>query len=82
MQGYFSLLFRCEINFYYPLVPLSNQGMGTVEKHNTNDTWKLEDLAGNPLYNMRYYNCGHKKDYFFFLNADNEMCLMNQYGEK
>lgn len=50
--------------------------------YQSNDTWKLEDLAGNPLYDMRYYDCWHKKDCFFLMNEDDEMCLINQYGEK
>lgn len=50
--------------------------------YQSNDTWKLEDATGNPVYDMRYYDCWHKEDCFFLLNEDNELCLINQYGEK
>ena len=54
---------------------------GEYRLYQTNDTWKLEDSNGNPLYDKRYFECWHKEDCFFLLNEDNQICLINKNGQ-
>lgn len=54
---------------------------GEYRLYQTNDTWKLEDSYGNPLYDKRYFECWHKEDCFFLLNEDNQICLINKNGQ-
>ncbi len=47
----------------------------------SNDTWKLVDAAGNPLYDERYYECIKKSNCYFLANENNELCLIDKNGD-
>lgn len=50
--------------------------------YKSNNTWKLVDANGVPLYDERYYNCIYKMGCYFLLNEDNQMCLIDRNGRK
>lgn len=50
--------------------------------YTTNNTWKYEDLAGNPVYEDRYFYMGRAGDCFLLSNSDNEVCVLTQNGKK
>lgn len=49
--------------------------------YSSNDTWKLEDAEGNPLYDERYYKCALADDGYFLMNEDNQICLIDNAGK-
>ena len=48
--------------------------------YKSNNTWKLENSNGETLYDERYYECFYKSGYYFLMNEDNQMCLINKRG--
>lgn len=48
--------------------------------YTSNDTWKLEDVNGVPLYDDRYYSCCKLGDNFALSNENNEFCIINRNG--
>ncbi len=52
--------------------------------YNTNSTWKLEVLEGNPLYDERYYNLFRsysQNDCIALSNEDNQILLASRNGK-
>ena len=57
--------------------------------YQSNNTWKLEDLNGNQLYEERYYECHVSRSYdgsyyqcFWLSNAENQAAMYNRFGQK
>lgn len=53
-----------------------------IKLYYSNDTWKLVDENGNPLYDERYYECISEDGCYILVNENNEMCLIDRNGEK
>lgn len=51
-----------------------------IRLYKSNNTWKLVDSKGVPLYEDRYYECIKSKDCYFLMNEDNQMCLIDRDG--
>ena len=51
-----------------------------IRLYKSNNTWKLVDSKGVPLYDDRYYEYIESKDCYFLMNADNQMCLIDRNG--
>lgn len=49
-----------------------------IKLYCSNNTWKLVDEAGNPLYDERYYECFPKSTCYFLSNENNEVCLIDK----
>lgn len=47
----------------------------------SNDTWKLEDENGDPLFEKRYFKAGHIDKAYFFTNEDDEACVITKNGD-
>lgn len=50
--------------------------------YTSNDTWKYEDLQGNPVYDKRYYTMSKINNLYLLSNEDNEVCAILQNGKK
>lgn len=55
---------------------------GDIHLFKSNDTWKLEDESGTPLYDIRYYDCTEVDDSYFLSNEDNQVCVIDRNGDK
>lgn len=66
-----------------------NLGIETTDYSNeymrlyqTNGTWKLENLDGTSKYDDRYYGLEARNNMFFLVNENNEVLVINRFGEK
>lgn len=50
--------------------------------YESNGTWKLVDDEGEAVYDERYYSCFVMNYCYFLSNEDNELCMINSYGNK
>jgi hypothetical protein len=50
--------------------------------YQTNDTWKYEDLAGNAVYDDRYYSLASLGDAYILSNGDNQACIITKNGNR
>lgn len=48
----------------------------------SNETFKLENEYGEPLYDERYYECYHENGCYILMNEDNQACVINGNGSR
>ena len=53
-----------------------------VKLYESNDTYKLVDYNGEPLYDERYFDYHAVADCYLLANEDNEACLIDRNGNK
>ena len=54
--------------------------LGNNTLYKSNNTWKLTNGAGNPIYDDRYYGCFREDDTYLLVNEDNEICVIDNKG--
>lgn len=65
--------------------PESGYSIGDKKQYHiyeSNNTWKLEDENGNPLYDKRYYGFGHLDKAYFLTNENDDVCVFTKNGDK
>lgn len=54
--------------------------LGENKLYQTNDTWKLIDKEGKPIYDERYYERYTEDGTYFLENEDRQFCLIDRWG--